>query len=509
MGADFEDDSGDMSLNRQSSRSGRIYDGVLRLAASLAFGSKPDGKKAVRLYEHLIRRTQDESAFLGLAKLLFEGNSQIQPDPIQAVRLYRQAITLHDSSTARFHLAEVFELGANGVDENPKEAAKLYAEAAERGDLDAMHNLAILLANGANGVPVDLPRAIYLLTDAIELGGDPESMTALAVLYERGGVGLEKDSGKAKELYEIAAKLGNADAANNLAVILEDLGDVRRASALYETAVRRGGHREALYNYGVLLEKGNFGVGQEPAKAAALFARGATDFDDSDSMIALARLLLRGGRGLARSPRQAVQLLQRANLMGSEVAKRELAFLLESGDDGLQAHPARAAALYADLAEVSGDDTCAVALARMLLCGAQNVPRNVKRAIELLELAVSRSGSSNALLLLGEVLEEGDEDAGIPPNLTKAVELFTMAVDKHACPYAMTRLGMLLEEGDVDAGIEMDRERARALYKRALKESKLIAASERLEMMEAIDGNKENVGVHINMNEDPDVAENQ
>lgn len=496
----------------------RIYDGILKLAASLAFGEKPDGRRAVRLYEHLIRRVSDESALIGLGQLLIQGNPQISPNPGRGVQLWEKAIQQHDSHVARFYLAEVLESGVeiNGIillEDDPPRAVRLYTEVVLRAkDTDAMHNLALMLVYGASGVKADAARAVSLLEEAIELNEDADTITSLAVIYERGADGIPQNFQRAEVLYEEAIHRGNCDAMNNLAVLIDRgvvKGDTRRAAALYEHAIatkerKRSAysnegyhyHAEAAYNLAQLLEHGSDGIPAEPAKAAVLYARVATDNEDPVAMVSLARLLLRGGRGLSRSPHRALQLIRRAVELGNADARVELARLLEAGDDGVAASPAIAAALYADAAEKGGDNKAAHALARMLTTGASGVPRNAKRAVELLELAVGRGAGENALTSLAELLEDGDAYGEIEVNAPRAVLLYEKAIQKHASIYAMTRLAGMLEEGDGD--VSQDRERARTLYRRAIKEGNAPVAAERLEIMEALDGNKENVSHHIN-----------
>jgi len=496
----------------------RIYDGILKLAASLAFGEKPDGRRAVRLYEHLIRRCRDESALLGLGQLYIQGNPQISPNPVRGVQLWEKAIEEHDSHVARFYLAEVLESGVefDGVvflEDDPPRAVRLYTEVVLRTqDTDAMHNLALMLVYGASGVKADPLRAVSLLEEAIELNEDSETITNLAVIYERGADGIPQDFHRAAVLYEEAIDQGNCDAMNNLAVLIERgvvKSEKRRAADLYEHALTTSErqrsihsaegyeyHTEAAYNLAQLLEHGTAGVPTEPAKAAVLYARVATDNEDPIAMLSLARLLLRGGRGLGRSPHRALQLLRRAVELGNDDARVELARLLEAGDDGVAASPAIAAAHYADAAEKGGDNHAAHALARMLTTGASGVPRNARRAVELLELAVGRGAGEHVLTSLAELLEDGDAYGEIEVNAPRAVLLYEKAIQKHASIYAMTRLAGMLEEGDDN--VAQDRERARTLYRRAMKEGNAPLAAQRLDIMEALDGNKENVSYRIN-----------
>jgi localization factor PodJL len=90
------------------------------------------------------------------------------------------------------------------------EALALYRAAADKGHGKAMHNLAVLYAEGANGTP-DYRAAAQWFRKAAE-EGVTDSQYNLAILYAR-GVGVEQSFAEAYKWFFLAAKQGDKDAA--------------------------------------------------------------------------------------------------------------------------------------------------------------------------------------------------------------------------------------------------------------------------------------------------------
>ena len=85
-----------------------------------------------------------------------------------------------------------------------------YRRAAEKGNAKAMHNLAVLIAEGADGKP-DYTAAADLFRKAAEYGVR-DSQFNLAILLGR-GLGLEQDLAQSFTWFAVAATQGDADAA--------------------------------------------------------------------------------------------------------------------------------------------------------------------------------------------------------------------------------------------------------------------------------------------------------
>ncbi len=85
-----------------------------------------------------------------------------------------------------------------------------FKRAAQRGNARAMHNLAVVLAEGVNGTP-DYAGAGEWFRKAAEFG-IKDSQFNVAILYAR-GLGLPQDLGEAYKWFDAAARQGDEDAA--------------------------------------------------------------------------------------------------------------------------------------------------------------------------------------------------------------------------------------------------------------------------------------------------------
>ena len=88
-------------------------------------------------------------------------------------------------------------------------ARDLYAAAAEKGNGKAMHNLAVLYAEGINS-PADYKTAALWFRKAADRG-ITDSQYNLAILYAR-GIGVEQNYAEAYKWFTLAADHGDADA---------------------------------------------------------------------------------------------------------------------------------------------------------------------------------------------------------------------------------------------------------------------------------------------------------
>src|SRR5690606_6846367 len=103
----------------------------------------------------------------------------------------------------------MYEKG-DGVKRDPQAARRLYLNAARKGHAKAMHNLAVLYAEGINGAP-DYTVAAEWFRKAASYGV-ADSQYNLAILYAR-SIGVEADLGQSYRWFALAAASGDADAA--------------------------------------------------------------------------------------------------------------------------------------------------------------------------------------------------------------------------------------------------------------------------------------------------------
>ena len=130
---------------------------------------------------------------------------------------------------AQYRLGVLYERGL-GVDRNLASARSWYERAADAGNVRAMHNLAVLLADGG-GKP-DYTAAARWFRKAAE-HGVRDSQYNLAILYAR-GMGGPQDLVQSYAWFSAAADQGDADAAKKRDDVASrfDAKTLERAKAL-------------------------------------------------------------------------------------------------------------------------------------------------------------------------------------------------------------------------------------------------------------------------------------
>ena len=112
---------------------------------------------------------------------------------------------------AIFRLGGIYEKGI-GVKKDLNRARELYTAAAERGSAKAMHNLAVLYADGPDGKP-DYAAAIPSGScKAAARGRSRQPIQSPGVLYAR-GIGVDQNFGESFRWFALAAQSGDQDAA--------------------------------------------------------------------------------------------------------------------------------------------------------------------------------------------------------------------------------------------------------------------------------------------------------
>ncbi len=110
------------------------------------------------------------NAALSLGRLLEDGVKDIPADPSRAMELYTRAMNAGIDSALN-EVARLHNIG-KGVERNLSYAAKIYNRAIEEaGSVEAMRNLALLLEDGAEGVPKDPKRAVQRFYVLLKNGG--------------------------------------------------------------------------------------------------------------------------------------------------------------------------------------------------------------------------------------------------------------------------------------------------------------------------------------------------
>lgn len=114
-----------------------------------------------------------------------------------------------DFAPAQYRLGNFYEKGT-GVDRDIERARTLYQSSASNGNINAMHNLGVLLASTGNAE--DFTQAASWFLQAAERGVR-DSQVNMAILFAR-GEGVPRNLSESYKWFAIAANQGDADAAS-------------------------------------------------------------------------------------------------------------------------------------------------------------------------------------------------------------------------------------------------------------------------------------------------------
>ncbi len=159
-------------------------------------------------------------------------------------------------------------LAGYGVKASAAEAARWFQQAADASFPPAMLNLAVILRKGAEGVPADPDKAVFLIRSAAEEGYAP-AQVASGQLAEEGGED-KGDMAAARAWYEKAAAQENPDGLLALARFLDNgIAGPRDAAKAFDACRRAAvaGSALAMNEIGVRYQKGQ---GIEPDQIAAI-----------------------------------------------------------------------------------------------------------------------------------------------------------------------------------------------------------------------------------------------
>ena len=271
--------------------------GIMRLSG--------DGlpRNIIRAESYLRRaaKKDDLPAILALAEFYSRG-AHVEPDLREAYVWYRKAAELGDGR-AQFITGRLCATGA-GVVANLRESARWFLRSAKNGDPIAAHNVACLYARG-DGVEKDADAAAQWFRTAAEMGVAASQVAlAHALLSDENG---ERDAEGARAWLEKAVAGGSPEAKVSLASLHltgEDAPrDPERAALLLREAAEAG-FTPAARNLGHM-RSGQFDCPADFEDAARWYRIGA-EAGDAESQYCLA-LLLRAGKGVAKSPCDAVE----------------------------------------------------------------------------------------------------------------------------------------------------------------------------------------------------------
>ncbi|MBU5679196.1 SEL1-like repeat protein [Blautia sp. MSJ-9] len=179
------------------------------------------------------------------AKDYRKGTNGCEKNEEEAIKYYK-LVAEDESAEEELQSLSCYYLGYimanNETEEDDAEAARWYERAIEKGDTDAMNNLADMYKDG-RGVSQDYKKAMKLYEQAIEKG-NAVAKNDLAYMYMY-GEGVDRDYKKAMELYKQAANDGVSTAMANIGWIYEwglcgQQKDLKKALKWYKKAQENG-----------------------------------------------------------------------------------------------------------------------------------------------------------------------------------------------------------------------------------------------------------------------------
>lgn len=373
----------------------------------------------------------------------------VELNPATAAKWFRLAASQGHAES----MTSLAVLQQAGVEKVPAETTQqLLRRAAERGDPRA-HLILFRQEQNEPGAPLS-PAAREHLAAAVEAKFPP-------ALFEMGrrliaGDGVKPDGGEGYRLLRLAGAQGHTRALRLMGEMFRDGGTVKqnpaKALALLETAAQNG-EAEAALQAAMMLEQSEDPRHWEKARGyLELAAR--SDLPPAQSR--LARLLLTESGG-PPDPARAKALLEAAYAKGDMAAASLLGEVYQQGLASVTPSPKRAAAYYREAA-ASGVDDAAFRLVGLIEEHGESVGSS-DEAIRLLK-GLAQNDYPGAIALLGECQLEGKLTR---KDLLAALRTFQRGAQRQD-PGSLYQLGLIYEAG---RGVEGDPIRAARYYRDA------------------------------------------
>lgn len=367
--------------------------------------------------------------------------------------------------------------------------ASFYKKYADKGDKEAMYNLAFCYVNGNGGVPQDYNQATYWFTKAAKKSYAPAQVSlAYCYLY---GTGVMKDYKQAWDLAQKAAKQNNAGAYYLIAQMCKDGIYVKPSDAAYLQYLKKAsdlGDDDAQVELGRMYMYGNEKpyIAQNTREGLNLYNK-AADQNNGEALLQLGCMTRDGLDGyIAKDPKKGYEYIKAAaqtglprawfeygyiNLYGwgcdpnaneaaryiSAAAEQEVPNAYKLMGDlylygwGVDANDADAAKWYQKAVD-AGYGNAYSQLAWLYLAG-RGVAKNDSKAYQLYKESAD-AGYSEGNAGLGMCYENG---YGVNKNMASAVRYYQLAADA-GNNYSQYRLYGILRDGDT--GVTKDTSKA-------------------------------------------------
>ncbi|GBB94417.1 hypothetical protein RclHR1_02350016 [Rhizophagus clarus] len=385
--------------------------------------------------------------------------NNITKDLEKAFHWYQKAAEGGDVEA--MHSIAVCYNNGEGTEKDLAKAFDWYQKAAEGGHVEAMYSLAVCY-NNEEGTEKDLEKAFHWYQKAAE-SGDVMAMQNLAVCYNN-GEGTEKDLEKAFHWYQKAAEGGDVEAMQNLAVYYENgegtEKDLKKAFHWYQKAAE-GGHVEAMYSLAVCYDNEE-GTEKDLEKAFHWYQK-AAEGGDVEAMHNLA-VCYENGEGTEKDLKKAFYWYQKAAEGGDVEAMQNLAVYYDNGE-GTEKDLKKAFYWYQKAAE--GGDVEAMHNLAICYKNEGGTEKNLEKAFFWYQKATER-GDIEAMHSLAICYENGE---GTEKNLEKAFYWYQKAAEDGDVE-AMCSLAICYENGK---GMVKDMKKAFHWYQKAAEDGNVKA----------------------------------
>lgn len=249
--------------------------------------------------------------FLALAALpSLAQDSGTKPAPPDSATLLHQAS--QGDAEALYELGLLHATGAQGVEKSPAKAHECLMKAAAKKHPQAMNCLGVMALNG-DGVTQDRAAARDWF-DKAEAGGSVDALNNIAVMFANAqGVG-DDGFNQARGRFEQASRKGCPAATFNLALLhlkgKMPSSEPATARALFILAAKAG-HAKAAYNAGVMCATGQGGK-EDMKSALAYFSQAAKGGDPK------ARAKLRDPKSKAMRQNDVYEAFLLAGALGAD-----------------------------------------------------------------------------------------------------------------------------------------------------------------------------------------------
>ena len=439
-------------------------------------GYEKNEEEAVKNYKLVAENENSED--LGGYSCYFLGyiiaNNEAEEDDTEAVSWYEKAIE-KGNSNAMNDLAFMYQHG-QGVSQDYENAMKLYNQAADAGNTPAMCNIGYNYEYGECGQKADLEKALewYEMADENNHVGAGEfvqrvlkEICSIADNYRTGENGYEKDEKEAIKYYKLVVEDENTDETlagySYLCLgVMAETDDAAEAADWYKKAVEKG-NSDAMNNLAYMYERGD-GISQNYENAMKLYNQ-AADAGNNTAMFNLGYCYEKGACGQSVDLEKALAWYETAAANNAEDVEESIQQVLEKIYDtaGKESDEEKAVKYYKLVAgdENASEELCRKSCHRLgRIMSKNDIESDDSEAADWYRKA-SEKGDDLARVFLAGMYSEGQ---GVSRDYEKAMELYKQSAEA-GNGYAMWCIGFNYECGWCD--LDIDLEKALEWYKKA------------------------------------------